>query len=165
VPDPSTNVQSASLLAKHYPMPFQLLSTPVPGQTWSDTCLIVKTAIDGSVFQMDKNLDNSQPPTWKHRATYPALAFVLASKRDTRFTYHIHDTAVLAFESGSNNRGGNVYIYYPTDSNTRTAKQSILRIGDGHGGALMGVGLFTDSKGQHVVVCLSEGELALIRNI
>jgi hypothetical protein len=165
VPDPTTDAQPESLLTKHYSTPFQLLSAPIPGQTLGGTSLIIKTNIDGSVFQLDETLDNSQSPNWKHRATYPALAFVLASKRDTRFTYHIHDTAVLAFESGSNNRGGNLYIYYPTEPNARTAKQSILRIGDGHGGALMGVASLMDSKGQHVIACLGEGELTLIRNI
>ncbi|EKM79453.1 hypothetical protein AGABI1DRAFT_59080 [Agaricus bisporus var. burnettii JB137-S8] len=165
VPDPSTNVQPGYLLTSYYPTPSQILSTPIPGQTAGHSSLIVKTTIDGCVFELDENLDNQQPPIWKHKATFPALAFVLASKRDTRFTYHIPDTAVLAFESGSNDRGGNVYIYYPADSKALTAKQSILRIGDGSGGALMGVGLFMDSKGQPVVACLSERELTLIRHI
>lgn len=165
VPDPLRQIQPEFLLRKEYPTPFQLLSVPIPGQKTDQVSLIIKNNIDGAVFTLGEHSDDSKPPSWMHRATYPALAFVLASKRDTRFTYHIPGKAILALESGSSNRGGNIYIYFPTSHKALTAKQSILKINDGFGGALMGVGLFTDGEGQPVIACLTEGELTLIRGI
>ncbi|KAJ3566932.1 hypothetical protein NP233_g6685 [Leucocoprinus birnbaumii] len=158
--------QPEFLSLQQRPFPFQLLSTPIPGRANDSTSIIVKSNIDGTVFALDdSSFIGTQPPAWKHTSTYPALAFVLASKRDTRFTHHIPGQGVLAFESGSNNRGGNVYIYYPTGPNALTAKQSILKVNDGSGGALMGVGSFTDSSGNTVIACLTEGELTLIRGV
>ena len=148
--------------------PFELLSTPVPGWGSSDsTSFIVKSNIDGTVFALDSDmpLSGSQAPRWKHIATYSALAFVLASKRDTRFTHHVPGLGVFAFESGSNNRGGNVYIYYPAGPKALTAKQSILKINDDSGGALIGVGAFMDSNGEPMIACLTEGKLVLIRGL
>lgn len=166
VPDPSLQVQPEFLLRKTYSTPFQLLSTPISGHPTDLVSLIIKNNIDGAVFALDKALlDKANPPSWKHTATYPALAFVLASKRDTRFTFHIPGETVLAFESGSSNRGGNVYVYYPAGPKAMTAKQSILKINDGRGGALMGVGLFADGDGKPIIACLTEGELTLIRGI
>jgi len=147
---------------------FELLSIPIPGWGSSDsTSFIVKSNIDGTVFALDSDmsLSGSQTPRWKHIATYSALAFVLASKRDTRFTYHVPGLGVFAFESGSNNRGGNVYIYYPADPKALTAKQSILTINDDSGGALIGVGAFVDSNGEPMIACLTEGKLVLIRGL
>ncbi|KAF5360472.1 hypothetical protein D9756_004720 [Leucocoprinus leucothites] len=167
VSDPTRQGQQPEFLSpQQSPFPFQLLSTPIPGHTSDLTSLIVKSNIDGTVFELGGDISgSSQPPQWKHTATFPALAFVLASKRDTRFTHHIPGQCVFAFESGSNNRGGNVYIYYPAGPKALTAKQSILKINDGRGGALMGIGSFTDNHGKAVIACLTEGELTLIRGL
>ncbi|KAF9454702.1 hypothetical protein P691DRAFT_770235 [Macrolepiota fuliginosa MF-IS2] len=167
VPDPSLQIQPEFLAHNEYLTPFQLLSIPIPGQAVSDpVSLIIKNTIDGTVFTLDKEpFENLERPNWKHTATYPALAFVLASKRDTRFTHHIPGKAVLAFESGSSNRGGNVYIYYLAGAKDTTAKQSILKINDGRGGALLGVGLFAGGDGKSIIACLTEGELTLIRGV
>jgi len=146
---------------------FELLSTPIPGWGSDSTSFIVKSNIDGTVFALDPDvsLSGSQAPRWKHIATYPALAFVLASKRDTRFTHHVPGLGVFAFESGSTNRGGNVYIYYPAAPKALTAKQSILKISDDSGGTLIGVGAFMDSNGEPMIACLTEGKLVLIRGL
>ncbi|KXN88253.1 hypothetical protein AN958_07712 [Leucoagaricus sp. SymC.cos] len=166
IPDPIRQGQPDFLSHQQHPTPFQLLSTPIPGHLDDSISLIVKSNIDGTVFALDTSVSkSSEAPKWKHTATYSALAFVLASKRDTRFTHHIPGRAVFAFESGSNNRGGNVYIYYPACSKALTAKQSILKINDGRGGALMGVGSFTDKNRNTVIACLTEGELTLIRGV
>jgi len=58
-----------------------------------------------------------------------------------------------------------VYIYYPTGPKAITAKQSILKVNDGRGGALIGVGLFTNGDGQSIVACLTEGDLVLIKGV
>jgi len=74
---------------------------------------------------------------------------------------------VLAFEGGSSRgRGGNLYIYrsVPT-SKEKWAKQAVLKVDDGSGGTLLGVGCVRGKGGEKVVVCLTEGELVIIRGI
>jgi len=71
----------------------------------------------------------------------------------------------MPFEGGASNRGGNVYIYYPTSPKAITAKQAVLRVNEGRGGALMGVGLFTNGDGKSIIACLTEGDLVLIKGV
>ena len=147
-----------------------LLSTPIPGGPNSAPELILKQDIDGTVFSLDPSNNPNTNSVWRHTSTYPALAFVLASKQDTRFTYHLPGKAVLAFEGGSiRDRGANVYIYRPpTKAKDIWAKQSVLQVDDGSGGALLGVGCVKargGNEGEVVVVCLTEYELVLIAGI
>lgn len=88
--------------------PTNILATPLPG-TSGDASLVVKNHMDGLLFTVTPGLSSAVP--WKHSSTFPVLAFVLASKRDTRFTFHLSSQAVLAFESGSAPGGGNICIY------------------------------------------------------
>ena len=138
-------------------VPFSLLSTAVPGINSSEISLIVKNSLDGVVFSLSPS-----SPTWTHISTFPALAFVLASKQDTRFTYHIPSKAVLAFENGTRDRGGNVYIYQSVHSEDKWAKQVVLKVGDGEGGSLIGVAAIKTSEGGYVLLCLCEEELVMI---
>jgi len=149
-------------------IPFQLLSTPLPGQaavataattTSAAQSLIVKTNIDGAVFKL--NYGSVDTSRWEHTSTFPALAFVLASKRDTCFTHHI-DEAVLAFEGGAKDRGGNLYLYHAAPPSSMWAKQAVVKVDDGRGGSLLGVGLWNAEQGT-VVVCMTEGELVLVK--
>ena len=143
-------------------VPFSLLSTTVPGTTPSEISLIVKNGVDGVVFSLLSD-SPSVPPTWTHTSTFSALAFVLASKQDTRFTYHMPSKAVLAFENGTKDRGGNVYIYRGSvRPGEKWAKQVVLKVGDGEGGSLLGVGAVRTSKGGYVLLCLCEAELVII---
>lgn len=147
-----------------------LLSTPIPGGPNSAPELILKQDIDGTVFSLDPSNNPNANSVWRHISTYPALAFVLASKQDTRFTYHLPGKAVFAFEGGSiRDRGANVYIYrLPTRAKDIWAKQSVLQVDDGSGGALLGVGCVKvrgGNEGEVVVVCLTEYELVLIAGI
>ena len=150
----------------------QLLSTPLPGSigTDEDVSLILKHDLDGTVFSLQSSIRITPIPQWIHTSTYSALSFVLASKQDTRFTHHILTSsggAVLAFEGGSfQGRGGNLYIYrsVPT-SKEKWAKQAVLKVDDGFGGELLGVGCIKGAGGERIIVCLTEGELALIRGI
>lgn len=48
--------------------------------------LTIKTGIDGPLFT---GPIVPQADIWTHISTFPALAFVLASKRDTRFIFHV----------------------------------------------------------------------------
>ncbi|KAF8964365.1 hypothetical protein BDZ97DRAFT_1757956 [Flammula alnicola] len=149
--------------------PVTVLSTPMPGSVSEGLPvlqLILKQDLDGPVFSFDP----THPSAWKHTSTYSALAFVLASKQDTRFTYHLPTRGVLAFEGGSaRDRGANVYIYRPVVNAKDTwSKQSVLQVDDGSGGALLGVGCVKVRGGKDeevLVVCLTEGDLVLIRGI
>ncbi|KAF5382588.1 hypothetical protein D9615_002926 [Tricholomella constricta] len=141
-------------------IPFQLLSTPVPGVSSTDVSLVVKNDLDGTVFTLETNTGS---PVWTHTSTFSALSFVLASKQDTRFTFHT-SKAVFAFEGGIKDRGGNVYIYRSASSSVKWAKQAILKVDDGYGGSLLGVGALQLSELTSVLLCLTEGELVLIKN-
>lgn len=144
--------------------PFELLSTPLPGVVEPQPSLIVKTSLDGTVFSLTPASGPEQHPSWVHDSTFSALAFVLASKQDTRFTHHVSSRAVLAFENGLRYRGGNVYIYRAADKGAMWAKQAILKVGDGPAGSLLGVGGLKTPQGQVVLLCLTEGELIIIRD-
>lgn len=155
-----------------------LLSTPLPGSLGidEDVSLILKHDLDGTVFTLQSSSKANNTPQWTHTSTYSALSFVLASKQDTRFTHHLLPSsdpsspsggAVLAFEGGSSRgRGGNLYIYrsVPT-SKEKWAKQAVLKVDDGLGGALLGVGCIKGKGGEKMVVCLTEGELVVIQGI
>jgi len=141
-----------------------LLSTDLPGPSPS-TSFVVKNGLDGTLFTLDDPDAAGGSPTWTHVSTFSALSFVLASKRDTRFTFHVADSAVLAFESGARGLGANVYIYRGGDSKQAWAKQSILQVTDGSGGALLGVGALLTSSGSLNIVCLCEGEIVVIHGV
>ncbi|KAG6830130.1 hypothetical protein H0H87_009028 [Tephrocybe sp. NHM501043] len=140
-------------------IPFQLLSTPVPGGD-DAMSVIVKNNLDGTVHSL--NTQNTKSPVWTHTSTFSALSFVLASKQDTRFTFHTSN-AVFAFEGGIWDRGGNVYVYRSASPTAKWAKQAILKVGDGYGGSLLGVGALKVMS-TTVLLCLAEGELVVIKN-
>ncbi|KIM29996.1 hypothetical protein M408DRAFT_15659 [Serendipita vermifera MAFF 305830] len=142
----------------------EILAFPLPGLSSPDgqasRSLTVKNGIDGPVF------DGPIVPSvdvWEHVSTFPALAFVLASKRDTRFAFHIGRRAVVALESGGRVAGPNMYIYHDAKGKSQ-AKQGVLRLGgDGQSGSLLGVGGF-EQDGKVVLVCLRERELVLVHD-
>lgn len=139
-------------------MPADVLSTPLPAsiaETRAPTSLVIKNGIDGLLYTYSDNAD------WAHSSTYSALAFVLASKRDTRFTFHRGSDLVLAFESGSaTTSGANVYIYRGAGSTAKWAKQAVLKITTDQSGALLGVGVIGSN-----IVCLCEKELVVLRGV
>ncbi|KAJ7212132.1 hypothetical protein GGX14DRAFT_447561 [Mycena pura] len=142
-------------------LPSRLLSTELPG-TGAGCSLVVKNGVDGTVFALEPAASAEQSPSWAHAYTFSALSFVLASKTDTRFTYHIPSKAVLAFENGLGGRSGNVYIYRAAPTQDIWAEQSILRVGED--GCLLGVGAF-QTETQTVLVCLTEKQLVVLSNI
>lgn len=137
------------------------LPLPVAGEVAQKSALVMRNAIDGLLYGAPvlPEIDG-----WTHIATFPALAFVLASKRDTKFVFHVGKDAVLAFESGGREARPNLYVYHDANGKN-TAKQSLVRVGSGGlGGGLLGVGGLR-VNGQIVLVCLRERELAIIRGI
>lgn len=156
--------------------PVQVLSTPFPGAAGTlKISLVAKHGLDGATFTLqpptaaasatnDPDAHDSARPRWEHTSTYSALSFVLASKRDTRFVHHVASEAVFAFESGARDLGGNVYIYRGVGPKENWAKQTILRIGGGDAGSLLGVGLMK-VQGKIIVLCLCEGELVVLHDV
>jgi len=151
--------------------PVTILSTPLPGSTkpGDSPSFVTKSDIDGLVHTLTKTSDRGEDSTWTHTSTFPALSFVLASKQDVRFTHHISDRLVLAFESGSRGLGFNIYIYQATPTRSaHWAKQSVIRVGDSATGPLLGVGALTlDVEGgkQVVMLCLCENEAIIVQDI
>ncbi|KAI0648066.1 hypothetical protein C8Q79DRAFT_906257 [Trametes meyenii] len=144
----------------------EILSTPLPGSEGSTLkpSLIAKNGLDGVVYTLKDGSGADGPPQWEHTATYSALAFVLASKRDTRFVHHVAGRAVLAFESGASDVGGNVYVYRGAGPKDIWAKQTVLKIGGGSAGALLGVGSM-EAQGKTLVLGLCEGELTILHDV
>jgi CS domain len=150
--------------------PFTLLSTPLPGTSFSSTrpSLVVKCDIDGALFRLGPGLGpgpDAGSRRWSHVATFSALGFVLASKQDTRFTHHVAAKTVLAFESGSRDRGGNVYIYRGARAGDKWAKQAVVRAGGARAGSLLGVGAVKTAQGKLIILCLTERQLVLIHDV
>ncbi|KAI9465504.1 hypothetical protein BJY52DRAFT_1424569 [Lactarius psammicola] len=144
-------------------VPFTVLSTPLPGSS-SEISMVVKHTIDGPRFVLSNEDAPSGRPAWTHMSTYSALAFVLASKRDTRFTYHVPSKAVVAFEGGGGEYGGNLYLYRDAEPKNNSAKQAILRLTENTSGSLLGVGA-VHIEGQTVILCLCEKELVVLQNV
>ena len=150
-----------------------LLSTPLPGLTGpgGSPSLITKSDIDGLFYTLNspKPSDGGDENIWTHSSTFPALSFVLASKQDVRYTHHISDRLVLAFESGSRGLGFNIYIYQATPTRSaQWAKQSVIRVGDNATGPLLGVGALTldvDGGKKVVILCLCESEAVIVQDV
>ncbi|KAI0269822.1 hypothetical protein BC834DRAFT_819472 [Gloeopeniophorella convolvens] len=145
-------------------VPFTVLATPLPGIGAEDVSVVVKHTIDGLVFKLTGADAANGLPVWTHESTYSALAFVLASKRDTRFTYYVPSKGVLAFEGGGLEYGGNLYIYRDAKPKNNWAKQAILKLVSGMSGSLLGVGAVSVGT-QTVLLCLCENELVVLRGV
>ena len=170
---------TAPLQPGEYEFPIDLLSHPMPLPlpdeeakflgAWS---IVIKKGVDGLLFNCNVPPTGitSFPPPWKHEATFSALAFVLASKRDTRFTFHSQAKVVVALEGGTASPavGGNAFIYRGIEiMEDKWAKQAVLKVGGGNAGALLGVAELPKNKGrgQAKVVCLCEKELIVVQGI
>ncbi|GAA6007612.1 hypothetical protein JCM10207_006405 [Rhodosporidiobolus poonsookiae] len=178
------------LVTPHATIPYALLSTPIPSASSAAAAqdeaaagsVTIKHDVDGLLF--------SPPPassaayTWTHTATFPALAFVLATKRDTRFVYHLLPPlpsssesagAVLAFDapallpapspSAPSRGGGNLFVYFapPAGSKSATGKQMVVRVGGAGSGALVGAAAVELEGGERAVLALCEREVVVVR--
>ncbi|KAG8994059.1 hypothetical protein FRB93_001730 [Tulasnella sp. JGI-2019a] len=130
--------------------------------------LVIKHDIDGLLMEPPSPICNAA--SWSHSSTYSAISFVLASKRDIRFTYHIDSRSVLAFEGSIRmvDAGGNAYVYRGVGGNTkaRSAQQAVLKVGGGDAGTLLGVSSMTSTNASEVfVICLCERKIMLLSGI
>jgi hypothetical protein len=127
--------------------------------------LVIKNDMDGLLYTVPRGGEDKDPQ-WTHSSTYAVLAFVLASKRDTRFVFHYTSEVVLAFESGSGgtgDMGGNVFLYRNANGK-KWAEQAVVKVGGGSAGALLGVAGVHTTDGL-AVVCLCERELVIARRV
>jgi hypothetical protein len=135
--------------------PVPLLALPLPGFAAPDASatLVAKRGVDGLLF--------AAPPAgagaWAHTAMFPALAFVLASKRDARFVLHAGTRAALALEAGA----GNAFVFR-APGKALYGQQTIMRVGPG----LLGACALRAADGAPVaVLCLCDRELVLLRGL
>jgi len=151
-------------------IPFDLLSTPLPFGSVippgpEPFTLVTKNTVDGLVYGLQTSSQSVAQPIWIHESTFPALAFVLATKRDTRFVHHVRGKGVLAFESGSSVGGNNVFIYKATKKpRDVSAKQAILQVISDNSGSLLGVGA-VEVERNTFVLCLCEKELVVLNGL
>ncbi|GAA5926175.1 hypothetical protein JCM3775_005223 [Rhodotorula graminis] len=194
----TTESSRPTLVHPHAAVPYELLSTPFPlavdaspssSSAPSYDGITVKHDVDGLLF--------TPPPAstaayeWSHASTFPALAFVLATKRDTRFVHHLLPSplsssstsaatsgAVLAFDapalptsggaSAPTRDGANCFVYLAPPppvlgARARTGVQMVLRVGGPGAGALVGVAAVELEGGERAVVALCEREVVVVR--
>ncbi|GAA5928800.1 hypothetical protein JCM1841_003574 [Sporobolomyces salmonicolor] len=176
-----TKEKTPRLVCPHPTIPYSLLSTALPlasSSAVADLSITIKHDVDGLLFLPPSSSSSSYQ--WRHTSTFPALAFVLATKRDTRFIYHLSSRLVLAFDapallpgpsssssSAASRLGGagNLFVYFAPPHGTRETKgrQMVLRVGGPGCGALMGVAGVELASGEVAVVALCEKELVVIR--
>ncbi|GAA5845154.1 hypothetical protein JCM9279_005455 [Rhodotorula babjevae] len=181
------------LVHPHAAVPYELLSTPFPLALGTSSSTSSLASFDGITVKHDVDgLLFTPPPAstaayeWSHASTFPALAFVLATKRDTRFVHHLLPSslsssssgAVLAFDapalptsggpSAPTRDGANCFVYLSPPAPTagaraRTGAQMVLRVGGPGAGALIGVAAIELEGGERAVVALCEREVVVIR--
>lgn len=163
--------QQPKILRPHEAFPISLLSNPLPvAASPKVASVVVKNDVDGLLFRPPASPSSG----WTHTATFPALSFVLATKRDSSFVYHLDDTAVFAFDSPSNpslappghgpGSAGNLFVYFrPPGIKDPIGKQMVLRIGGPGSGALLGVAGVPVAREKPAVVVLCENEVVVYR--
>lgn len=153
---PPFEVEAMSPGSKEYgPGPLMCLATPLPSSPESLAArLVFKRDLDGVVFEQEPSQG------WNHVETLPALAYVLASKRDAHRTYifprqSTEGSVVLAFENapaveeerrhGTSSMGaGNLFVYY-TPKNVAQPGQP-LRYDNTSRSRVIRLGTLQDSK-------------------
>ncbi|GAA5915814.1 hypothetical protein JCM6882_006108 [Rhodosporidiobolus microsporus] len=185
--------KAVEVVTPHRTIPYSLLSTALPLSSTStsplsssDPTITIKHDVDALLFSPPSSIPPSPTYAWQHLATLPALAFVLATKRDTRFVYHLRSSTspallqsagvVLAFDApaiipgpsspaSAGKGGGNLFVYVspPAGSKAQTGRSMVLRVGSGVGGAVVGAVGVELEGGEVAVVVLCERELVVMR--
>ncbi|GAA5870986.1 hypothetical protein JCM3774_003496 [Rhodotorula dairenensis] len=162
---------SPQTVCPHPSVPHSLLSTPFPTPSPRHAATIaVQHDVDGLFFQAPTAADEYR---WRHTSTFPALAFVLATKRDTRFVHHLDERACFAFDAPALLPGpartrpfggaGNAFIYIcPEDPKAKQGIQHVVKVGSQSSGALLGVISTRLVGGEPVIIALCEHELVTL---
>lgn len=128
----------------------------------SAATIVIRNELDGLVFTARRDDgDDDHSNQWRHTHTFPALSFVLASKRDMNKVYvaqPAQDPAalplILAFENAPRTTGGasghgtataasdtgagNLFVYYAAGQGQRHARSRVIRLGAGNDGGNSG---------------------------
>ncbi|GAA5904787.1 uncharacterized protein JCM6883_003903 [Sporobolomyces salmoneus] len=171
--------QKPRIVTPHPSVPYSLLSTPLPFSRSSstsryDSSITIKHDVDGLLF-ISPSSGSDKSYQWTHTSTFPALAFVLATKRDTKFVLHHLDKFALAFDSpplqpstssGSSRTevgGGNLFVYFLPGGKETKGKQLVLKVGTASSGSVMGVAGVELEGGEIAIVALCEREIVVLR--
>jgi hypothetical protein len=168
------------LVRPHPTVPYSLLSLPIPFSSTSisataptpDQSIVIKHDVDGIRFTPASIISPSY--NWRHTSTFPALAFVLATKRDASFVYHLSNQAVFAFDSPPNydlgttrSGAGNLFVYFNTiGTKDLKGRQWVLRVGGTKSGSLVGVAAIGggyEGREGNVVLALCEKEVVVFK--
>lgn len=101
-----------------------------------------------------------------HAKTFPALAFVLSSKRQTKYILHspLEPATVLAFSTPTTTSSqGDLFVYRDALGGT-TAPSSVIKLGGGEDGELLGVKGVKTASG-NVLVALCERRLVVVKDL
>jgi hypothetical protein len=122
-----------------------LLSTSLPT---SEGTILLKRDVDALLFRPLAEC------RWAHEATYPALAFVLASKRSLRSAHHVDSRLAIALEGA-----GNAYLYWPPaqGSKEKYAKSGVIKVVSDTSGSVLGA----QKVGERIII-LCERELVVV---
>lgn len=132
------------------------------GQEWISTAfsqpssdsfpsVCLKMDVDGLVYAIER----ASPINVKHIASFNALAFIQASKRDQRFIHHDPLNTFSIILEGSRN----AYIYYRHENGKRTTDiQTLVDLTQGHDTDVIGVQL-VDEK---VLMVLLESSIVIL---
>lgn len=154
------------------------ISTALPTAGPAAPSIIVKHDVDGLLFEPPSDPSRQ----WTHTSTYPALGFVLASKRDVVHVYHHSSRFAIGLEMGTSIEAQqssalasygsvpsskmNAYLYFPPPpgSKAKTAPQKVVRLGEASAGAVLGAIALEFEGGLNVAV-LCERELILMKRV
>ncbi|WFD42275.1 hypothetical protein MPSI1_000916 [Malassezia psittaci] len=130
-----------------------------------DFSILLKRDVDGVVMKPPSNESLSE---WYPEASVPAIAYVLASKREAHPIYfHRNEDSsninVLAFEprrATLHDLSYNLYVYHVAPR-SRFGQSRVIRLGaeTGDQGVLLGVVI----SGQNDIVCLFESKLQIVQ--
>ncbi|KAI8340233.1 hypothetical protein BC941DRAFT_460276 [Chlamydoabsidia padenii] len=119
--------------------------------------VVTKMDVDGIVYTWSTaatNNNQQQPFNLDHTATFDALAFVQASKRDSRFVRHDPQLKFITIIESSRN----CYIYYRHEDKRLVEKQTLIDLTQGHDVDILGVQLILDG----ILMVLTESEIITI---
>lgn len=143
---------------------------------------MIKRDVDGLLFYPTPPPQNQQKqqskiflPDWIHKSTFPAIDFVLASKRSLRSAHHLGNSLVIALDSGGSNSignrdtgvAGNVYLYWspPPGSKSTTSKSALLAAVSETTGCIVGIQAITSVDNECLVVLLCEKCLYVMKGL
>ncbi|KAL7007635.1 hypothetical protein EMMF5_002711 [Cystobasidiomycetes sp. EMM_F5] len=151
----------------------EIISMPITTNSIIERGILIKHDVDAMLF----TASSVEPVSWTHRTTYPALAFILASKRDVSHVYHIDHRLCFGLETGlpaqhantatSSSAKRNAYLYYPPPpgSSARTARQKLYSLGNPSFGAILGAVAINRPQNRIDVAVLCEKAVVVLSEV